>query len=408
MFDSPRDGQLWAAKDCGGGQALLGCGNCMDREICGGLHIANQSGSAVDCMVMCCGNKGDCDLVCPNSPQRYMARLAEVDGLDLNTIPVAPDCPLPELPSLIPLVQGNIAGPRPFRDMPAMVAVPLSMALTGAGQMSRAKNAKEMQRSFGATPPRGWVVSGVEKDSRIERVWRICDPAKLYQSLKKARVVFATTPNYSAYINAPRHDNLHSMKRIALTWYEMALAGLPAALHINGRTDQDFRRWGQFARKQVNLRAVAFEFLTGAEPLQDGQRYVARLQLFVQEAGRKNLVLVLRGGHQWLPELRQHFADIVTIDSGAYFKTVKRQRLVFMANGRPTYVPQRTTSDAEVRALYAQNLVAKTAVYAGMLTPSPQRELDLGGSASSPLKNQADYEAPQLDLFSQHPFSASA
>lgn len=406
MFDSPRDPDLWAAKDCGSGQPLLGCGQCLDRPLCGGLHVPNLSGSALDCMAMCCGNKEGCDFVCPAAPARYLARLQEVGGLDLNDIPLAPPCPVPDLPSLIPLVQGNLTGSRLPRTM-SLAAVPLSMAVKSTGQLTRAKTPKEMREAFGATPPRGWVVSGVEKDSRIERLWRIDAPEKLYASLKKAGVVFATTPNFSMYINAPRHDNLHSMKRIALTWFEMMSAGLPAALHINGRTDRDFERWGEFARKQVNLQAVAFEFLTGAESTQDGSRYVRRLKLFAETVGRKNLVLVLRGGTQWVNDLREYFAQVISIDSDSYFKTVKRQRAVFNGSSRPAYLTQRTSTAAEVRALYAHNWEAKLAVHMGAPGLSPQRELDLS-QVSSPSQEQGNHESPQFGLFTDDPLGPSA
>jgi hypothetical protein len=53
----------------------------------------------------------------------------------------------------------------------------------------------------------------------------------------------ATTPNYSLFVDRPRWDDLHAMKRIAIVHGEFLEAGMPGALHVNGRTDRDFERW---------------------------------------------------------------------------------------------------------------------------------------------------------------------
>lgn len=53
-----------------------------------------------------------------------------------------------------------------------------------------------------------------------------------------------TTPNYSLSIDQPRWDDLHSLKRIAIVHEEFLNEGLPAALHVNARTDKDWERDG--------------------------------------------------------------------------------------------------------------------------------------------------------------------
>ena len=267
MLDGSYQDQVWAIKDQGNGQPLLGCGTCLDRQVCGSLHTFNGGADAISCMSMCrCVDAARCDYVCPNSPKRYIQRLSEVAGWELDNIPLAPDVPLPELPDAAALVEGNVVGQRPIRDF-EHIAFPLSLGFRHRGAQSRAKTSRELQQSFGVAPSRGWIASGVERDSFVERMWRLAQPQQAFEALKRAGVVFATSPNYSTYVDSPRHDNLHAMKRIAWTWFHMVEAGIPTALHINGRTDHDFRRWAHFAARQKNLKAVAFEFLTGAEPL---------------------------------------------------------------------------------------------------------------------------------------------
>lgn len=403
MLDAHHHGQVWAIKDQSTGQPLLGCGECLDRSVCGGLHVANGGADAITCLSMCrCEDKDTCDYVCPKATSRYVRRLDEVGGFEFDDIPLAPSVELPALPDVAPLLEGNVTGRRPLRDL-AFVGVPLSMALVRRGMRSRAKTASEMQKCFGAVPGRGWIASGVERDSRVERMWRLAEPKQVYQAMKRAGVIFATSPNYSTYADSPRHDNLHALKRIAWNWYHMVEAGIPTALHLNGRTDHDFARWAEFAKRQTNLKAVAFEFLTGAEPLEDGARYVRRLINFTRTSGRTDLILVLRGGPSWVSELRPHFAGVMMLDSGPYIKTVKRQRLIMDSSGRVKYQSQHTTSAAEMRDLLRHNLEHKLAHHRGALLPTPQGELNfqLHREDSSPAHGETDHEPPQIDLFSQ-------
>lgn len=383
MLPASDNDQLWALKDLSNGQPMLGCGTCLDRKTCGGLQVTPGGAKALDCMATCqCEDPEKCDVVCPAAPKRYMRRLTEVGGFDLSVIPIAKAHRIPKLPDYAVLVEGNAVKDGVSKAL-QHVAVPLSMAIAEAGQLTRAKTRKELELTFGLAPREGWILTGVERDSYVERLWRLHSPRKVYEGLRKAGAIFATTPNFSTIADVPRHDNLHAMMRIALTWHDMVDAGLPTALHLNGRTDFDFVRWGQFARRQHHLRAVAFEFLTGAASSEDGQRYVERLKLFVKESGRDDLLLVLRGGQRWLAELQPHFGQILVIDSGAYFKTVNRQRTELSIDGRLVYRSHKTRLPADVRALFHHNVKARLAVYAGAASAGSQQQ---GGLFQDPPK----------------------
>lgn len=405
MLAASHQPQLWAIKDLSNGQPMLGCSSCPERRLCGGLHVTAGGAQAIDCMGMCrCQDPAKCDVVCPAAPSRYWRRIIEVHGLDLEAIPVARVLPLPTLPEVALLLEGNIGDGKPSRAH-AFAAVPLSMTVAGGGRQTRAKTRKELEQTFGVAPRDGWIASGVEKDSHVERMWRLPTPRRTWESLKRAGVIFATTPNFSTYADVPRHDNLHAMMRIAWTWYEMVESGLPTALHINGRTDHDFVRWGQFAKRQPGLRAVAFEFLTGAEPKEDGRRYVDRLRLFAQESARKDLRLVLRSGASWVLELREHFKEVMLIDSGPYFKTIKRQRQEAGPNGTPVFRSHKTVGRAEMHALFLHNAKAKLAIHAGLLRPGTPTQGALSFEPARPTRSESApamaevVEQPQLDLF---------
>ena len=399
MLPASDHAQLWALKDQSTGQPMLGCGACLDRKLCGGLQVTPGGAAAMDCMTLCrCSAPEKCDVVCTASPKRFLRRIWEVDGLDFSVIPIARPHRLPKLPDFVMLVEGDAVKDGVAR-MPHHVAVPLSMALAEAGKLTRAKTRTELQKTFGIVPRDGWILTGVERDSYIERMWRLPSPRKVYEGMRKAGAVFATTPNFSTIADVPRHDNLHAMMRIAWTWFEMIEAGLPTALHINGRTDYDFVRWAGFAKRQTNLKAVAFEFLTGAEPKSDGQRYVERLKLFVKESGRGDLVLVLRGGQQWLPELRPYFAQTLVIDSGAYFKTVYRQRMDIGSNGRAQYRSHKTKNTSEMRALFHHNLRAKLELHAGGARAGHlQPELGFDAKVVKPEPHSEAQDSAQLEF----------
>ncbi|MGH7268007.1 MAG: hypothetical protein ACREMB_24585 [Candidatus Rokuibacteriota bacterium] len=77
-------------------------------------------------------------------------------------------------------------------------------------------------------------------------------------------MALVTTPNFSLFADQPCWDDLHSIKRIALVHEEFLSEGLPAALHINARTDQDWERWRAYVAVRPEVTHIAFEFATGA------------------------------------------------------------------------------------------------------------------------------------------------
>ena len=74
-------------------------------------------------------------------------------------------------------------------------------------------------------------------------------------------------------------------------------------------------------------------------------------------------MLVLRGGATWVPQLKPYFGQVLQLDSGPYLKTVMRQRLVVEPDGKPRYRQNKTTTNAEVRALFLHNVQAKMSLY---------------------------------------------
>lgn len=387
-------------KDVGPGQPLLGCGNCIDRAVCGGLHLRNTGSLLVSCMSYCtCEDIAKCDIVCPRKTEDYVERHREVDGWDLTTIPTARTVEMPRLPDWIPMLQGNLLGQR-ASTLDDCMALPLTYALKGRGHATRARTRQELSQSYGVRPRHGWVLSGVQEDPAVERIWPLPDISRIARQLVNAGAIFATSPDFSTILDCPRHDNLHAMKRIAWVWYHMTQGGLCTALHVNGRTDHDFDRWAEFIRLQPAVKAIAFEFLTGTATKQSADQYCQRLADLAGAVGR-DLKLVVRGNAAAARSLRAIFKHVVFIDSTAYMRSMKRRRAYLNDNGKLAYLPVRTSTSREARALLRHNIQTLRLAAAepcAPAAPNPQAQLDF---SALPAQQNADDESPQFSLIPQ-------
>lgn len=387
-------------KDIGAGQPLLGCGSCIDRKVCGGLHLRNTGSLLVSCMSYCnCEDTSKCDIVCPRKSEDYVARHSEVDGWDLTTIPIVRTVELPRLPDWIPLLQGNLLGPS-VASLDDCLALPLTYALKGRGNATRGRTRQELAQSYGVRPRRGWVLSGVQEDPAVERIWALPNISRIARQLACAGAIFATSPDFSMILDCPRHDNLHAMKRIAWVWYHMTHGGLCTALHVNGRTDHDFFRWAEFIRLQPAVKAIAFEFLTGTATKQSADQYCERLAGLTAAVGR-DLTLVVRGNAGAARALRSIYKQVIFIDSTAYMRSTKRRRAYLNDHGKVAYFPVHTSTNREARALLRHNIHTLRVAAAEPGTPAvpnPQGQLNFN---ALPPQQDADDESPQLTLFPQ-------
>jgi hypothetical protein len=164
--------------------------------------------------------------------------MREVRGLGFANAPRAPTNGVPAIPLIVPFVDHRY-GRSATLDEPvvALSLYGLVNLATGSSHVTyRAELADRFRIPEGATV----IVSGVDKDDPIERWWELKERAIILEALRALGIALVTTPNYSVLTDVPRTDNLHAMKRILLAWTEMAQAGLPAALHVNGRR---WRAW---------------------------------------------------------------------------------------------------------------------------------------------------------------------
>ena len=226
----------------------LGCWVCPERQVCGTLAVA---AGITSCLDLCCGNPGSCDKPCRNHPD-YALRVREVGGFDLADVPRAPVLAAPALLTSVPVIfHGNrraeLIGPAP-------VALPLYRIFKRRTGEMKFNTHEELCAAFRLAPGTPIVLTGTDQDPPLERWWGLQSRRRaIVRALPALGVVMSTTPNFSLFGDVPRHVDLHAIKRIGLVHAEFLQGGLPCALHVNGRTDTDFRHWGEYARERPEV-----------------------------------------------------------------------------------------------------------------------------------------------------------
>lgn len=346
-FRNPQS--LW--DDASRSPKALGCQTCVDKTICGGAH---RGSGFFDCQDYCrCTDKSNCDLVCRGNPVSFVERLREVGGLNLADAPRAPLNPVSALPAMIPLIEHKSAREKPL-NFP-IVALLLHKLIDFDKRVLRYTDREALAAQFGIDPNARLIVSGVGRDVKIERYWGLFNREEVLAGLHELDIALITTPNYSVLSDVPRTDNLHAMKRIILTYSEMARAGLPAALHVNARTERDYQRWAEVIGDREEIQCLAFEFATGAGRGARIEWHVERLQELATMIGRP-LRLVLRGGNRVLEELRQTFSAVSMIDTDAFNRARCRQQAYFTESGRLAWRRHPTATGAPIDELLARNI----------------------------------------------------
>ncbi len=327
----------------------LGCWNCPERGMCGGLSV---TAGLVNCLDLCCGHPKRCDKPCRNNPD-FALRVREVGTFSLNNVPRAAMLTAPLLPLVATVL---FHGTRRCELLgPEAVALPLyGMFNRGDGQL-RFDSHEALCAAFGLMPGTPIVLTGTDQDPPLERWWGYEGKRReIIRGLKALGVVLTTTPNFSLFVDVPRHVDLHAIKRIGLVHWEFLDEGLPAALHVNGRTETDFRRWGAYARERPEITHLAYEFTTGTGRAARRDMHADWLGAVAADAGRP-LNLIVRGGIELLPRLTSAFNRVTVLETWSFMKTINRQRAVSRVNKSPTWRSAPTAIGAPLDALLALN-----------------------------------------------------
>ena len=329
----------------------LGCDVCQDRDTCGGLRIER---AFYDCLDYCCRRPETCDAVCRNKPREFAQRVREVGGFGFDNVPRAARLPEPRLPQVVPVVfHGNI---RETRFAPPAVCLPLFTVIARHRRAERYADATMVADAFRFRAGTPVILTGTATDRPLERWWSRgrgrLDEAR---RLRELGVELVTTPNFSLFTDRPRWDDMHSMKRIAITHEEFLREGLAAALHVNARTERDWERWTKYILQRSEVTHVAFEFATGAGWVGRMDWHAEQLAKLAEGVGRPLHLVVRKISGNVLPELVSAFAQTTVLDTTSFIKTVHRQRAIQTESGRIEWESSPTVPNAPVDELLTHN-----------------------------------------------------
>ena len=352
--------QLW--HDAMRNAPSLGCATCPEKALCGGVCVAAPY---FDCLTYCCRKPETCNTVCRQNGA-FARRVWEVGGFDLSNVPRAAALECPDLPQVIPIFYHSSS--RNGLAAPGTAALPLCSTFARRSGETRLGTPDDLRRAYRLATNTKIILTGISEDAPIERWWGLGEKRRraLIRAMRTASIAMVTTPNYSLTVNAPRWDDLHAMKRIALVHAEFLAEGMPAALHVNGRTDQDFGRWTEFVSSRQEITHVAYEFTTGSRWARRREQHVAWLCGLAANAGRP-LHLIVRGGTDLLKEFAAAFARVTVLETDSFMWTMKRQQAVVRGNSGMRRRPAPTEKGRALDDLLAINLAANRAHIEGRL-----------------------------------------
>ena len=345
----PRQKKLWhdGARNTGS----IGCTACPEARVCGGMNVGKP---AFDCLDYCCGGLESCDVVCRRKPGDFVRRVREVGGFALDDVPRSSGVSGRALPPVIPVVYHG--GSRCGAFAEPMVSLPLYGFIERGSGGVRFRNMEAVAEKYGIAPGARLLLTGTAQDGPVERWWGLSDRRlEVIRGLRDLGVEMVTTPNFSLFVDRPRWDDLHSMKRIALCHEEFLRKGVRAALHVNARTETDWERWTEYVAARDEVRDIAYEFATGAGRAGRMEWHMRHLSALGREAGRKLHITVRAAPAEVLGRLAQVFDGVTFLDTNAFMKTVKRQRACPCSGGRVRWERGPTAPDESVDALLEHN-----------------------------------------------------
>ena len=293
----------------------------------------------------------------------------EVGGFDLATVLRPPVLAAPRLPASVSVIfhgdsRAELIGPAP-------VALPLDRMFRRRTSELRFRTREEVCEEFGLVPGTPIVLTGTDQAPPLERWWGLQSRRReIVRALPALGVAMSTTPNFSLFSDVPRHVDLHAIKRIGLVRAGFLERGLPCALHVNGRTDTDFRNWDVYVRERPEVTQLAYEFTTGTARAARRDYHLENLIGVAASAGRP-LGLLVRGGIELLPRLRAAFATVTVLETMTFFKTMMGQRLVLREDGSARWRSAPTPCGAPVDPLFAVNRAGVQSWIEGPLSPTP-------------------------------------
>lgn len=359
---------LWSRDDL---TPSLGCAACPARQPCGGLRT---HAAFFDCDDRCCRSPSTCVRVCRRKPYEFVHRVREINGFDLGNALPAPVLACSSLPGVAHMMFHG--GGRSEFQTSGCIALPLHALIERSSGACRFQGADDLRQRFRLGREVQIIVSGTDQDGPLERWWSFGEEVRLktLRQLANFELALSTTPNFSMFVDGPRWDDLHAMKRIAIMHSEFQRAGMVTALHVNCRTSADAARWTKYIEARPEITHLAYEFATGPGRAQRRALHAAWLSGMAEQVSRP-LTLVVRGGKEVWSLLAYSFAKLIVIDTTSFMKTMHRQRAESSGSGL-TWLPFPTLHGAPLDELWDHNTSLERAYVERIVGPGTPLQLD--------------------------------
>lgn len=318
----------------------LGCVNCRLLEECGGLQ---REEALFDCLENCCGKPDQCEhVVCPTKTLEFFERCQEVSGFKLDVSLAQLDCP--SFPSYVPMVDS--ASLRSENIDYAVVAIKVT-----APKRGKSDNGQSLRERLLLSPSTKLLLSSVDHDSAVERMWPWITSNSFADYLAAVEPIAMWTPNFSLFADAPRTNDLHSLKRIALCAERISQCGISPIVHVHGRMPRDYERWIEMLNREP-AHLIGFEF---ASIPANKKRFHASMLVRIAEGVSRPLTLLVRGGRRYLPRLSRAFDSVIVVDPQPLIWARNRKRVI-RQNGSITTKSGWTLVDQLVDHLVHENI----------------------------------------------------
>lgn len=287
------------------------CAACPSFGKCGGLVVDGEV--ELSCMHRCgdCRHfQGECPFACPKNEKRFVWMVAEVASLDYTPKTKLQGPDPQRFPFFVPQILHGSRRWKPLEVSPVAISIRDLLKCTKPGD-----DGQTVRRKFKLLDDTRILALGVARDHLLERWW--CTRPDIIRRLALMELDGVTTPNFSIFYNAPRHQTLISIARIHHFSEGLSAAGIPVVPHVYAETDLDWRRWTDVLRDQTLVHMIAMEFQTIDD---DGfaMWYLSRLAK-LQENVQRPLHLVAVGGGRYAHELSKVFPDRYTITEASSF-----------------------------------------------------------------------------------------
>lgn len=334
----------------------LGCPGCPHFSECGGLSVRD---SIFDCLQLCCGDSAHCTRVCRHKPQLFVQQMREVGGFGFEDIPRTAVCSAQLSADIVPLIYHGSSRTTPLAGK--VFALRLPDLIDFKHGKLHFETRETLCRTYNIEATADLVLTGVNHDHRIEPWWTLGEQrTAIIRAIKELGIALVTTPNFSLLLDNPRTDDLHAIKRIAITFEEFQREGVACALHPNGRTYRDFERWSRFIAERSEIETLAYEFITGSGQKLRTQFHLDRLADLAEASGRE-LDIVVRGDPKVIPFLRKFYRQVIYIETNAFMKTLKRQRAERLDNNALRWPRAPTVVGETVDKLLSHNVEEQVA-----------------------------------------------